>query len=112
MPTRLVGCRSHRAPTRRRLGGAYEPWWRWHRRGIEQAVQSKTFLSGLAEGLAGVSLYEPDPGANAKLVAAAVQLDELVAAAVQPIALLVEGAKQPEAERSAPGANKRARASE
>ena len=101
-----------RAPTRRRLGGAHAPWWRWHRRGIEQAVQSKTFLSGLAEGLAGVNLYESDPGANAKLVAAAVQLDELVAAAVQPIALLVEGAKQPEAERSALCANKRARASE
>ena len=58
---------------------------RRHRLGIERAVQSPEFLSELAEGLAGVNLFESDPGATKQLVAAALRLDVLAA----------EGAQQP-----------------
>ena len=44
---------------------------------MEQAVQSATFLSELAEGLADVNLFESDPGATKKLVAAAARLDAI-----------------------------------
>ena len=50
---------------------------------VERAVQSKEFLSGLAEGLADVNMYDADPDAGAEikpLVAAAARLDALAAA--------------------------------
>ena len=76
------------APKRRRLGEAHEARRRWHALGMERAVRSKDFLSELAEGLAGVSLFASDPVAPKKLVAAAVTLD----------ALSVEVAQEREAE--------------
>ena len=60
------------------------------------AVRDAGFLSGLAGGLAGVNLFDPNPGATKELVAAAATLD----------ALSAEGAAQ---QREAAGAPKRRR---
>ena len=65
------------APRRQGLGATYEERRRRYRRGIEQAVQHADFLSDLAEGLAGVNMFESDPAATKKLVAAAEKLDAL-----------------------------------
>ena len=48
-----------------------------HRLAVVSAVQSATFLSDLAEGLAGVNLFASDRVAPKKLVAAAEKLDAL-----------------------------------
>ena len=60
-----------------------------HRRAVVAAVRSADFLSELAEGLAGVNLFESDPRAPKSLVASAVRLDALAA----------EGAQQREASK-------------
>ena len=61
------------------LGATYEERRQRYRIGIERAVQSSEFLSDLAEGLAGVNMYESDPTAPKKLVAAAARLDVFAA---------------------------------
>ncbi|MED6306444.1 MAG: ankyrin repeat domain-containing protein, partial [Planctomycetota bacterium] len=66
-----------RAPERRRLGEAYEERRRRHSLAVARAVQMSEFLSDLAEGLAGVNMYESDPVAPKELVAAARRLDAL-----------------------------------
>ena len=66
-----------RAPKRRRLGDAYEARRGRHRLAVVRAVESAEFLSELADGLAGVNLFESDAGATKGLVAAAGTLDAL-----------------------------------
>ena len=65
-----------RVPELEGLGDAYEGRRQRSRRGIARAVQSAEFLSDLAEGLAGVNMYESDPCAPKRLVAAAGRLGE------------------------------------
>ena len=64
---------SHRQGLGEEYGGRQDR----HALAVERALQSATFLSELAEGLAGVRMYESDPGAPKKLVAAAARLDAL-----------------------------------
>ncbi len=64
-----------RVPKRRRLGGAYDERRRRYRLNIARAVQGREFVSGLAEGLAGVKKFESEPVAPEGLLAAAAQLD-------------------------------------
>ena len=64
-----------RVPKRRRLGGAYDERRRRYRLNIARAVQGREFVSGLAEGLAGVKKLESEPVAPEGLLAAAAQLD-------------------------------------
>ena len=73
-----------RVPELEGLGDAYEGRRQRSRRGIARAVQSAEFLSDLAEGLAGVNMYESDPCAPKRLVAAAGRLGEIAEEAEQP----------------------------
>ena len=66
-----------RAPRRHGLGEAYEERRGRHGLAVLEAVKSADFLSELAEGLAGVNMYESDPGAPKKLVAAAEKVDAI-----------------------------------
>ncbi|MEC7232777.1 MAG: hypothetical protein VXW31_07560, partial [Planctomycetota bacterium] len=66
-----------RAPKRHRLGDAYMERRGRHRLAVVRAVESAEFLSELADGLAGVNLFESDAGATKGLVAAAGTLDAL-----------------------------------
>ena len=66
-----------RAPKRRRLGDAYMERRGRHRLAVMRAMENAEFLSELAGGLAGVNLFESDPGATKGLVAAAGTLDAL-----------------------------------
>ena len=63
------------APRRQGLGATYEARRDRHRLAVGAAVQSAAFLSELSEGLAGVNLFESDPGATKQLVSAASKLD-------------------------------------
>ena len=68
----------------RRLGDAYEERRDRHRHAVEAAVQCTTFLSDLAEGLAGVNMHVPTPGMPKKLVAAALKLDAVSEEGAEP----------------------------
>ena len=72
-----------RLPQRMLLGEAYEERRARHRLAVAAAGQSPDFLSELAEGLAGVNMFESDPVATKQLVAAAVRLDALAAECAQ-----------------------------
>ncbi|MEC7232148.1 MAG: ankyrin repeat domain-containing protein, partial [Planctomycetota bacterium] len=67
------------APRRRGLGDAYEDRRGRHRLAVAAAVRSADFLSGLAEGLAGVNMNVSDPVPKKQLVAAALKMDALAA---------------------------------
>ena len=66
-----------RVPKREGLGESYVERRDRHRRAVAAAVRCATFLSDLAEGLAGVNTYESNPRAPKKLAAAALRLDAL-----------------------------------
>ena len=66
-----------RAPRRQGLGESYMERRGRHGLAVAAAVRIPTFLSELAEGLAGVNLYDPDPSAPERLLAAARRLDAI-----------------------------------
>ena len=72
-----------RAPERQGLGNAYTDRRDGHRLAVVAAVQVPTFLSGLAEGLAGVNLFASDPVPTKQLVAASLRLVVLSAECAQ-----------------------------
>ena len=59
------------------LTDVYQERQRRHRLAVAAAVRIPAFLSDVAEGLAGVNMYEVDPGVTKKIVAAAQKLDAL-----------------------------------